>query len=245
MKQLIPPSLRCSARVALRWIDDAKTGQRSQFAKPSPLSIEAGQQLVPQIKTMQVIKATSYSENKRHNLALASERINHVLIQPGELFSFWYLVGKPDRNNGYLPGRSLVNQQLQAEYGGGLCQLSGLLYFLALKAGLQIVERYPHSIDIYTDETRFAPLGSDATVVYGYKDLRLINTLDHPICFNVIVQEEAVIGQLCAEHAIAEYQIEFKAQNLGQRIQVETLRHAESSSFQEILGVCSYRLPEG
>lgn len=244
MKQLIPSPMRCSARVALRWLDDVKTGQFTQLVKPSADRIAAGKQLAPSIETVQAINATSYSENKRHNLALASERINHVLIQPGELFSFWYSIGKPDQRKGYLPGRSLVKQQLQAEYGGGLCQLSGLLYILALKAGLQIVERYPHSIDIYTDETRFAPLGSDATVVYGYKDLRFINSLEQPICFNVIVKEDAVIGQLCTQNAIEEYQIEFKTQKIEQRILVETLRYAKDSSTQESLGVCSYRLPE-
>ena len=234
MKQLIPSPLRCSARLALRWLDDLKTGQLAQFLNPST---KASDQFAPWIETMQVIQATSYSENKRHNLILASEQINHVVIQPGQIFSFWHLVGKPDRHRGYLPGRSLVNQQLQAEYGGGLCQLSGLIYFLALKAGLQIVERYPHSVDIYTDETRFAPLGSDATVVYGYKDLRFLNSLEQAICFHVIVQADAVIGQLCAERAIAEHPIEFRSQSVGQRIEVETLRKNES------LGVCSYRLP--
>lgn len=244
MKHLIPAPIRCSARVTLRWFDDIKTGQFARLVKPSAGRIAAGKRLVPSVEIVQAIKATSYSENKRHNLALASQKINHILIQPGELFSFWSLIGKPDRRKGYLPGRSLVKQQLQAEYGGGLCQLSGLLYVLALKAGLQVVERYPHSVDIYTDETRFAPLGADATVVYGYKDLRFINSLNQPICFNVIVKEDAVIGQLCTQSAIEEYQIEFKAQKIKQRILVETLRQAKESLIQESLGVCSYRLPE-
>jgi hypothetical protein len=49
------------------------------------------------------------------------------------------------------------------------------VYHIGIIAGLDIIERYNHSVDIYTDDTRFAPLGTDATVVYGYKDLRIRN----------------------------------------------------------------------
>jgi len=61
---------------------------------------------------------------------------------------------------------------LALDYGGGLCQLSGIIYHAVLEAGLEILERHPHSLDIYTATTRYTPLGSDAAVVYGHKDLR-------------------------------------------------------------------------
>ncbi|HTP30232.1 MAG TPA: VanW family protein, partial [Anaeromyxobacteraceae bacterium] len=44
-------------------------------------------------------------------------------------------------------------------------------------------ERHSHSIDLYTDSTRFAPLGADATVAYGRKDLRFENTLTGLVSF--------------------------------------------------------------
>jgi vancomycin resistance protein VanW len=250
MKRLIPASVRCSARIALRSFTDLKTGHRSRFVKSSKVSksvlasLSESDLFVPWIKITQEIKASDYSENKKHNLTIAAQRINRVLIRPNELFSFWHLVGQPNRRNGYLPGRTLVNQTLKAEYGGGLCQLSGLLYYLALKAGLQINERYPHSVDIYTDETRFTPLGSDATVVYGYKDFRFFNTLQQPICFHIDVQSDAIVGQLCAREPMTEHRIEFKSRHLGQQIEVETLRQIAQGSFQESLGKSTYHLPK-
>ena len=53
--------------------------------------------------------------------------------------------------------------------------MSGLIYYVSLMAGLEVLERHPHSRDIYDDQTRYAPLGADATVAYGFKDLRVLN----------------------------------------------------------------------
>jgi vancomycin resistance protein VanW len=144
-----------------------------------------------------------------------------------------------------LEGRTLVQGKLQAEVGGGLCQLSGLVYYLALQGGLKVLERYPHSVDIYTDETRFTPLGSDATVVYGYKDLRVVNSLSQPICFNVRVEADRVVGELWATQPIVPYEVMFTATPHGKGVEVLTTRSPHSSDADpEIVAVSYYRLPE-
>ena len=77
---------------------------------------------------------------------------------------------KPDKSQSLeFEPRVKVVQVLKAVMGGGSCQLSGILYYLMLQAGLEAIERFPHSADIYTDETRFTLLGSDATVVIALK----------------------------------------------------------------------------
>ncbi len=45
-----------------------------------------------------------YQINKVKNLQIALEKINGIVIQPGEIFSFWELVGKPTAQKGYLEG---------------------------------------------------------------------------------------------------------------------------------------------
>lgn len=72
--------------------------------------------------------------------------------------------------------------------GRGLCQLSGLIYYISLLAGLELIERHPHSLAIYDETTGFTPLGSEATVVYGYKDLRLRNNTDAPLQFHLVFE---------------------------------------------------------
>jgi vancomycin resistance protein VanW len=240
MKKLIPPDVKVRLRSFQRYLVDLSTGQLSKFTKFTQLSEEQKLLFKPEISISQVLRKTQYSGNKIHNLALAIERIQDVVIKPGEVFSFWHLVGKPDKANGYLEGRSLVNNQLKVEFGGGLCQLSGMMYFLTLKTGLTTLERHAHSHDIYTEATRFAPLGSDATVVYGYKDLRFRNNLAAPVCFRFLIKEDEIIATICSTQAITELNIEFKLEDFPGETKVDTVRFAPNGNTFEVLNSTTY-----
>ena len=75
-------------------------------------------------------------------------------------------------------------------YGGGVCQASSTLYNAALKAGLTITERHPHSKPVH-----YVPAGKDATVSYGDQDLRFINNRAGPL----IVKASNNSGRICTE----------------------------------------------
>lgn len=135
-------------------------------------------------------------EAKRHNLRQAARRINDVVVLPGEVFSFWRIVGSPHDARRFKAGRTIRGGEVCLDLGGGLCQASGIIHHLAIRAGLEVVERHCHSVDLYTDATRFAPLGTDATVFYGYKDLRLRNNLGAPLRFVMDVQTDRVVLML-------------------------------------------------
>lgn len=223
-KTVFSSNFRRYLKATKRKIVDRLSGQRSKFVKPQVMKVAERQYFTEQIKIVQAVKKTSLFENKKHNLATAIARIENILIKPGEIFSFWYLVGEPNRKNGYREGRAIVNNQLQSDIGGGLCQLSGLIYYLILKAGLIPLERHPHSQDIYTEETRFAPLGSDATVVYGYKDLRFQNTLSAPLCFRFYLLNQEITGVLCSPKILDEFNIEFRIEAEQGFKKVDTVR---------------------
>lgn len=117
--------------------------------------------------------------NKVNNLKLACERMNGVILKPGETFSFWRLVGKPTKKRGYLDGMVLSNGSFHHGVGGGLCQLSNLIYWMTLHTPLTVTERWRHTHDVFPDANRTQPFGSGATVVYNYVDLQVRNdTLD-------------------------------------------------------------------
>ena len=97
---------------------------------------------------------------------------------------------------------------LGADVGGGLCQLSGLAYELGLRAGLAVVERHPHTQDLYTEATRFTPLGLDATVVYGHKDLRLRNDRHAPLALRFAVDAHRVVGTVLSAAPFAAASVE-------------------------------------
>lgn len=171
----------------------------------------------------QVIHETPTAEAKRHNLRLAADALQRTRIAPGKVFSFARVIGPPIASRGYRAGRTLVGGEVAASIGGGLCQLSGLLYLAALECGLEIVERHPHSLDIYTDATRFAPLGADATVVYGHRDLRFRNVLEVPIGFTCEVDAGEVTLVLCSSQPPDRRSVAFVPEPQGQQIAVTTI----------------------
>ncbi len=205
MKKLIPPSIRLYIKLTLRHCSDWLKGHNKKFARhhlPNNNFYEI-------VCIGQVLKATESSANKIHNLSAAIDKLNNIIIPPGQVFSFWKLIGTPSEKNGYKKSRSIIKGELEAAVGGGLCQLSGLIYFLAIKAGLTITERHTHSLDIYTEEERFTPLGSDATVVYGYKDLRFVNPFTFSVCLQFGIGENMLTGKLLAAERFDANEIEF------------------------------------
>jgi len=118
-------------------------------------------------------------ENTIYNIKLSSEMINGVLIKPQEVFSFNKYVGPAEKEDGFKESTIIANGKFENGYGGGVCQVSSTLYNTALLANLPIVERYNHSI--YGDATEYVPLGRDAAIFYGYKDLKFRNNLNQEI----------------------------------------------------------------
>ncbi|MFT6962441.1 MAG: vancomycin resistance protein VanW [Flammeovirgaceae bacterium] len=160
----------------------------------------------------QPVKQTEFSANKLENIQTALKTINCLAIYPNQVFSFWKLIGNPTEENGFKLGRSIVGDRLSADFGGGLCQLSGMLYLLTLKTGLEVTERHAHSHDLYNEQTRYTPLGSDATVAYGHKDLRFRNTTEGIIYFHFHYSDNQIIGKVFANKTIPVFELSFETE---------------------------------
>jgi len=106
---------------------------------------------------------------KVQNLRTSALALNGLEIPAGQVFSFWAQLGRTKKSAGYVAGRELREGCLIPSTGGGLCQLSGLLYGAALDAGFEIVERHAHSRKM---PGSLADSGRDATVFWNYVDLR-------------------------------------------------------------------------
>lgn len=134
--------------------------------------------------------------NKIANLEIAVKKINNIIIQPGETFSYWKLIGKPTKRKGYKEGMILFHGTFQAGVGGGLCQLSNLIYWMALHTPLTIIERYRHSYDVFPDSNRLLPFGSGATCVYNYRDLMIRNDTKNPVQLKVWLTKDLLCGTI-------------------------------------------------
>ncbi len=105
------------------------------------------------------------------NIYLATASLNNYVLMPGELFSFNQANGPRTFERGYRLAPVVGGMGI----GGGVCQVSSTLYNAVLQAGLEVVERYPHSVPVY-----YVPPGMDATVS-DYLDFKFRNNTDHMI----------------------------------------------------------------
>lgn len=128
------------------------------------------------------------TEEKTQNLRLGSARLNSLVILPGEVFSFNRTIGPSTRRRGYLPALEFRDGEAVTAIGGGLCQLANLIVLLGIEAGMEVLERHRHSLDLFPDADRTAPFGCGATVFHNYVDLRLRNTLDFPLLLETAVE---------------------------------------------------------
>lgn len=140
-------------------------------------------------------------KNKATNLKLACEKLDGIILKPGETFSFWRLVGKPTKAKGYLKGMVLTNGSYKAGVGGGLCQLSNLIFWMSLHTPLTVTERWRHTHDVFPDVNRTQPFGSGATVVYNYVDLQIRNDTEHEYQLKVRVGDNDLEGEWRCEQS--------------------------------------------
>jgi vancomycin resistance protein VanW len=113
--------------------------------------------------------------NKKASLEIAAACVDGVILKPGETFSFWRLVGKPTARRGFKTGLVLRNGTIQQDIGGGLCQMTNLIYWMTIHTELTIVERWRHGFDVFPDAGRTQPFASGATCAYNYIDLQIRN----------------------------------------------------------------------
>jgi vancomycin resistance protein YoaR len=139
---------------------------------------------------------TRYSRSERHqartyNLRLAASKLDGYVLLPGEVFDFNEVVGARDEANGYKVAPVIAEGELVDGIGGGTCQISGTLHGATFFAGLEIVERYPH-----TRPSSYIKMGLDATVVYPTITFRVRNPFDFPVVLHQTVKNGMVRAEV-------------------------------------------------
>ena len=119
---------------------------------------------------------SSSSSSRKTNISVATNNLNGKLLLPGEVLSVDKAIKSRNASNGYAKAGSYLNGKTVQTYGGGVCQVSTTLYGAILRAGIIPIERNAHSMAVH-----YVPLGLDAAISEGYKDLKIKNTYDYPI----------------------------------------------------------------
>lgn len=129
--------------------------------------------------------SSSSEAGRNQNIAVALEKLNGLVISPGERVSFNSAVGRRTEANGFTTALEIAYGEYVEGIGGGVCQVSTALYQAVARAGLEIVERTPHAIP-----SNYAEPGQDATVSDRGLDFIFRNTSDMPIYFKARMVED-------------------------------------------------------
>lgn len=116
------------------------------------------------------------NENRNGNLRKACGMLDGLVLQPGQELSYNEALGPRTKELGWLPAPAYSGTKLVDSPGGGICQVSSTLYLASVYSELTIVERRNHGYPV-----SYIPLGMDATVSWGFADLKIRNDSSMPV----------------------------------------------------------------
>lgn len=144
------------------------------------------------------------------NLKLAMNKLNGVVVAPGETFSYNKTLGKRTAEAGYKEAGGYAGGKVVQTLAGGICQISSTLYDAAIYANLEIVERHNHMF-----LAGYVGAGKDATVVYGAYDLKFKNTRNYPIMIKTSIGSGVAKIDIFGIKEDVEYEVEISSKILS------------------------------
>jgi vancomycin resistance protein YoaR len=180
----------------------ALTTERSVTLPVSVTKPDVSQDDADKLKIQGVIEVarTSFagsSPPKQHNIGLATQRLNGVVVPPGKLFSFNKEVGSTSLDAGYKLGWGIANAGANVKtvpsVAGGICQVATTLFHSVFWGGYQLEERNYHLYWITGYNSRGVE-GLDATVdEEADLDFRFINNTEHYLLIQSWVEGGRVV----------------------------------------------------
>jgi len=108
---------------------------------------------------------------EEYNVHHAADLLAGTVVRPGEVFSQNATIGPYTKNRGFREGPTYIGTMVTTTEGGGVCKVASTLYNVAVLSNVKIVERHNHTMPV-----PYVPYGQDATVSYGNKDFKFMNT---------------------------------------------------------------------
>ncbi len=137
--------------------------------------------------------------NKADNIQLVCQKLNGITLAPGEVFSFWKLVGKVSKKNGFKDGRVIMGKNLTSGLGGGLCNLANTIHLMILHSPLEVTEFHSHSDALAPDKGKRVPFSAGTSVSYNYVDYKFKNNTDQKVQLCLWCENETLYAELRSE----------------------------------------------
>ncbi len=199
------PGLKVNAEKIYEDINKAfieRTWHDEMVSKTIQLTVEVNE---PLIKTGDVngmgiseilgVGISDYSNspvNRIKNITNAINKLNGVLIKPGEVFSTLEYTRPFTLEGGYFPELVIKGDEVKPEIGGGLCQIGTTLFRMAMNSAMEITSRRNHSLVVfhYDDPVNGNP-GTDATVYDPAPDFKFKNDTDNYILIQAYMDKKS------------------------------------------------------
>jgi vancomycin resistance protein YoaR len=133
---------------------------------------------------------TGDQKRRGKNIDNAAQKLDGLVISPGEMISFNDVIGERSEANGFHKSWEIFKGEMVEGLGGGTCQVASTFHAAIFFAGFDVLERLPHS-----RPSAYIPMGLDSTVVYPGVDLKVRNP--HP--FPIVVHAKTDGGKLRVE----------------------------------------------
>lgn len=120
-----------------------------------------------------------------HNIVNAAGKFEHVVVPPGEEFSFNRNVGDVTAANGFEDALVIAGDRTAVGIGGGVCQVSTTAFRSAFWGGFPITERWAHGYVV----SWYGQPGMDASIFTPNVDFRFRNDTGHFLLIKAAVNK--------------------------------------------------------
>lgn len=150
--------------------------------KPSITNDNLGDEAFPDELSSFSTNFSTADTNRTTNIKISVNKINGIVLMPGEEFSFNKILGPRTPQAGYKLGAAYIGGKVVSDYGGGVCQTSSTLYNAVILSNLEVTSRANHYF-----APNYVPVGRDATVYWSSLDFNFKNNRNYPIKIKAVV----------------------------------------------------------
>ena len=197
------PGVEFDVAAAQKLWDEAENGETVHIPvtlTPAAFTADKVPELYADLLAKKSTSLGGSTANRVTNITLAAQRIDGIILEPGQSFSYNGALGQRTVANGFREAGAYANGQVVQEVGGGICQVSSTLYYCTLYSNLQISARTNHYFSVGYIEP-----GLDATVSWGAPDFVFVNNRTFPIKIHAYVSGGMVTVEIWGTNVDGSY----------------------------------------
>ncbi|NJP04372.1 MAG: vanomycin resistance protein VanB [Chloroflexaceae bacterium] len=189
--------------IAAMWTDNREVALHMHDTLPP---VHAGNLHELGINELISVGRTDFSGSEAYrvtNIIAGMRLLDGVLIAPGDVFSFNATIGHIGPDNGFVEGYAIVEEKVEVEWGGGICQDATTMFRAAFWAGFPILERMNHTMYLsWYNRYGYGEYGDgpgiDSAIFLGPSgpDLKFVNDTDHWVLIETLADPYNVLAEV-------------------------------------------------